>query len=453
MAARVMPNNLEAEESVLGACFLSKNALDKVCETLVEEAFYSTANGKIFRVLKEFCDEKVPVDITTVTSKLKNSNLLDEIGGVNYLNEVINFVPTAANIDYYIKIVEDDYLLRKLIETATSIVTSGYEAEDDVNEVIDSAEKQILSIVKDRRSSEFRSIQEVLRKTQSDLEKLAETHGDITGLATGFSDLDRITAGLHENEFIIIAARPAMGKTAFALNIATHIALNSPKSVALFNLEMGAEQLAQRMISSQGQVEGFKLRTGSLLNTDWKRVNEAISQLSRANLYIDDTPGISIGEIRSKCRRLASSDKGLGIVIIDYLQLISGGRNYGSNRQQEVSDISRSLKTMAMELHVPVIALAQLSRAVEGREDKRPIMSDLRESGSIEQDADIVSFLYRDDYYNKEARMDNNTSISELIIGKHRNGPTTTIELLFKKDTSTFVNFKKEEKKEEGISG
>ena len=237
-----------------------------------------------------------------------------------------------------------------------------------------------------------------------------------------------------------------MGKTAFALNMATHIAMNTSKSVALFNLEMGAEQLALRILSSLGQIEGYKLRTGNLLNTDWKRLNEATAQLSDTNLFIDDTPGITIGEIRAKCRRLASSDKGLGIVIIDYLQLISGGKNYGANRQQEVSDISRSLKTLAMELHVPVIALAQLSRGVEAREDKRPIMSDLRESGSIEQDADIVSFLYRDDYYNKEARREDDASISELIIGKHRNGPTATIELLFKKNTSTFLSLRKDDK-------
>ena len=237
-----------------------------------------------------------------------------------------------------------------------------------------------------------------------------------------------------------------MGKTAFALNMATHIAMTQKKSVALFNLEMGAEQLALRILSSVGQIEGFKMRTGNLMNTDWKRLNEATAQLTDTNLFIDDTPGITIGEIRAKCRRLASSDKGLGIVIIDYLQLISGGKNYGANRQQEVSDISRSLKTLAMELHVPVIALAQLSRGVEAREDKRPIMSDLRESGSIEQDADIVSFLYRDDYYNKEARREDDSSISELIIAKHRNGPTATIELLFKKNTSTFLSLKKEER-------
>lgn len=391
-------------------------------------------------------EQKIPIDLTTVTTDLKNKKVLSEIGGVEYLTEVLNFVPTATNIDYYIKTVQDNAILRNLIETATQIASDGYDTNENVNEVLDDAEKKILGIVKNRKSSEFRSIREVLIKTENDLERLAQTKGEITGLATGWYDFDKLTAGLHENEFIIIAARPAMGKTAFALNLATHIAMNNDKSVALFNLEMGAEQLAMRILSSLGQIEGYKLRTGNLLNNDWKRINEATSQLADTNLFIDDTPGITIGEIRAKCRRLASSEKGLGIVIIDYLQLISGGKNYGTNRQQEVSDISRSLKTLAMELHVPVIALAQLSRGVEAREDKRPIMSDLRESGSIEQDADIVSFLYRDDYYNKEARREDDISISELIIGKHRNGPTATIELLFKKNTSTFLSLKKEDR-------
>jgi len=444
MGMRTLPNNLEAEESVLGACFLSKYALQKACENLTQESFYDEKNGKIFATMAALMEEKVPIDLTTVTSYLKNKNELTEVGGVEYLTEIVNFVPTATNIDYYIKTVEDAAILRNLIETATSIATEGYSTEESVNEILDNSEKKILNIVKNRKSSEFRTIKEVLIKTQSDLERLAENKGEITGLPTGWYDLDKVTTGLHENEFIIIAARPAMGKTAFALNLATHVAMSQNKSVALFNLEMSAEQLAMRIISSLGQLEGFKLKTGNLMNNDWKRVNEAISQLSGTNMVIDDTPGITIGEIRAKCRRLASSEKGLALVVIDYLQLISGGKNYGANRQQEVSDISRSLKTLAMELNVPVIALSQLSRSVESREDKRPLMSDLRESGSIEQDADIVAFLYRDDYYNKEARTEDNTSISELIIGKHRNGPTTTIELLFKKDTSSFLNLRRD---------
>ncbi len=448
MATRTLPNDIFAEQSVLGSMFLSKYALSKAVETLTETSFYLDAHVKIFYVLKDLADKKVPVDITTVSAELKQKEWLLLIGGIEYLTEILDLVPSAANIDYYIKIVEDKAILRKLIETSTEVTTLGYESDMDVNETLDVAEKKFFSIVKNRRASEFRNIKEVLYKTQSDLEKLAAKKGELTGLPSGFYDLDKLTSGFHENELIIIAARPAMGKTAFALNIATHIAMHADKAVALFNLEMGAEQLAQRMLSSLGQLPGYKLRTGNLVNEDWRRVNEAISQLENTKLFIDDTPGITIGEIRSKCRRLATGETGLGIVIIDYLQLISGSGKYGNNRQQEVSDISRSLKNMAMELKIPVIALAQLSRAVEGRDDKRPIMSDLKESGQIEQDADLVAFLYRDDYYNKEARNDTNTSISELIIGKHRSGPTATIELLFKRDTSTFVSYRKDGKEE-----
>ena len=448
MPTRVLPNNIEAEESVLGACFLSKYALQKAAENLSEEAFYSEKNSKIFATMLALLEEKTPIDITTVTSYLKKKNELSEVGGVEYLTEVLNYVPTAGNIDYYIQSVEEAAILRNLIQTAEEIAQEGYNPDESVNEILDNSEKKILGIVKNRKSSEFRTIKDILAKTQSDLERLSENKGEITGLATGWYDFDRLTTGLHPNEFIIIAARPAMGKTAFALNLATHVAMTQDKSVALFNLEMSAEQLAQRILSSLGQIDGFKLRTGNLINQDWKRINEAVSQLANTNLVMDDTTGITIGEIRAKCRRIASSEKGLALIVIDYLQLISGGKNYGANRQQEVSDISRSLKTLAMELGVPVIALSQLSRGVEAREDKRPLMSDLRESGSIEQDADIVAFLYRDDYYNKEARTEDNTSISELIIGKHRNGPTATIELLFKKNTSTFVNIRKEKNKE-----
>ncbi len=447
MALKQLPNNLEAEESVLGACFLSQNALQTAVENLEETDFFDNKNAKIFKALQNLVEQKIPVDLTTVTSELTKQNWLNEVGGVTYLTEVIQFVPTAANIEYYIKEVLDSALLRRLIETATDIATSGYEAKNSVNDILDSAEKKILTIAKNRKTSEFKSIQDVLVKTQADLEKLADLKGEITGIATGWYDLDKITAGLHENELIIVAARPGMGKTAFALNLATYVTAHTEKTVAVFNLEMGAEQLANRILSSLGQIEGYKLRTGRMLNSDWKRFNEAASQLSHANLYIDDTPGISIGEIRAKCRRLSSSSDGLDLVIIDYLQLISGGRNYGSNRQQEVADISRSLKTLAMELHIPIIALAQLSRSVEGREDKRPMLSDLRESGSIEQDADLVGFLYREDYYSKEAKKDAN-SMSEFIIAKHRNGPQATIPLLFKKDTSTFLNMTREQEEE-----
>ena len=451
MPTRTLPNNLEAEESVLGSCFLSKYALQKATETLTAESFYNDRNSKIFQTMVELQEKNTPIDLTTVTSSLKNKNELTEAGGVEYLTEILNFVPTATNVDYYIRTVDESATLRGLIQTAEEIAQEGYNNDESINDILDNSEKKILNIVKRRSANEFRTIKEVLEKTQSDLEKLSKNKGQINGLETGWYDLDRLTTGLHPNELIIIAARPAMGKTAFALNLATHVAMTQEKTVALFTLEMPAEQVASRIISAQGQIDGFKLRTGNLLNQDWKRINEASSRLATTNLVIDDTAaGMSIGEIRAKCRRMASSEKGLALVVIDYLQLISGGKNYGANRQQEVSDISRSLKILAMELEIPVIALSQLSRSVESRDDKRPMMSDLRESGSIEQDADIVAFLYRDDYYNKEARTEDNNSISELIIGKHRNGPTATIELLFKKNTSTFLNLRRDRDEGEG---
>ena len=424
---RSVPNSKEAEQAVLSAMFLSKNAQDIAFEMIDENAFYYDNNKKIFITLKSLYDSNIPIDMTTITNELRNKGYLEEIGGVIYLTEVLNTESTAANINYYLKIVSDDLLLRKLIEVSNEVNQMGYDTDKDVSETLDEAERKILGIVKDRRATEFQNIKDVVYRVQKNLQTLAETKGDITGIATGWTDFDKMTSGLHENQFIIIAARPAMGKTAFALNLATN-----------------AATLSNSMLSSLGQIEGYKFMSGKLNNNDYVKFNEALSQLEDTKIYMDDTPGITIGEIRSKCRRLKTSSSGLDLVIIDYLQLISGGKNYGANRQQEVSDISRSLKMLAMELEIPVIALSQLSRSVEAREDKRPLMSDLRESGSIEQDADIVAFLYRDDYYNKAARTDNNTSISELIVGKHRNGTTGTINLLFKRDTSTFLNFTNE---------
>lgn len=444
MAERKIPESIEAEKAVLGSAFLSKAALQKMCDELSSEYFYSEANAKIFETLQELNDDQTPVDITILTNKLSDKKILSQVGNVEYLSEIIDSVPSASNVDYYINIVKEKMVARKIIEIATEIANDAYASEDSIYDVLDSAEMKMLRIGNMRKTTEFQNIQDVAYREQANLEKLAEQGSEITGLATGFIEFDKLTAGLQPNQFVIIAARPAMGKTAFALNLATYASMHSNKAVAVFNLEMSVEQLANRILQSLGQINGSRMRTGRLEHNDWKKLNEAISQLSNANLYLDDTPGITIGEIRSKCRRLSNSDKGLGLVVIDYLQLITGPSKTLGNRQQEVSEISRGLKTMALELGVPVIALAQLSRAVESREDKRPIMSDLRESGSIEQDADIVSFLYRDDYYNKESRRDDNASITEFIIGKNRSGPTTTIELLFKKDTSTFVNFQKE---------
>jgi len=443
MKNKNMPYNLDAEKAVLGAAFLSKEALQKICDELDAESFYSDANAKIFGVLVELNDKRSPIDITIVTNKLSDKKLLSEVGNIEYLSEIIDSLPVASNIDYYINIVRDKAILRKIIEVSTDIASKAYITDESVNEVLDEAEIKIFDVSKKRKSSEFHRIQDVLVREQSNLEKLAETGSEINGLATGFYEFDRLTSGLQPNQLIIVAARPAMGKTSFALNIATHAAIQEKKTVALFNLEMSAEQLTSRILQSVAKIDGYKMRTGRLEHSDWKKLNEAISLLNDTKMYIDDTPAITIGEIRAKCRRLAASEEGLGLVVIDYLQLVSVVTRSTYSRQQEVSEISRSLKTMSLELGVPVIALAQLSRAVEGREDKRPLMSDLRESGSIEQDADIVSFLYREDYYNKELRRDDNVSVTEFIIGKNRNGPTKNIDLLFERNTSTFLNYQK----------
>ena len=429
--------------SILGSCFLSAYALDKVCEEVTNDMFYSEANKKIFEAINELHKNKIPLDSTTLINEVEKRENINSIGGVEYLSEVIDSVITAANIDYYIDIVREKALRRKLIEVSTSITTSAFDEESETNDIIDNAEKNIFSVTKARKAGEFKIISDVMKSTQKRLEELAKNDKEITGISTGFYDFDKLTSGLHENELIIIAARPAMGKTAFAVNLAVNAALNSNKNVALFNLEMSAEQLAMRMISAQGSIDQNKLKTGKLEHNDWKKVNEAMSELANTNLFIEDASGISVSEIRAKCRRLATQGNGLGLVVIDYLQLIEGSSRYAGNRQQEVSEISRSLKTMAMELNVPVIALAQLSRSVELRENKRPIMSDLRESGSIEQDADIVAFLYRDDYYNKSAQEQTNISVTELIVGKHRNGNTGTIELLFERNMSNFRNYLK----------
>jgi replicative DNA helicase len=443
MDKRNIPYSKEAEQSVLGAAFLSKEALQKICDELDDVDFYLEANQKIFRVLEDLNSEGIPVDITIVTDRLESSRELSEVGNIEYLVEIANFVPSAANVDYYINIVHDKSVLRKLINASNEISNSSYTENSPVNEILDQAEAKIFDVVQKRKTSEFRNIQDVVFKAQSDLEQLSENKNEITGLATGFYEFDKITSGLHERELYIIAARPGMGKTAFALNIATYVARNTKKNVAIFNFEMSGEQLVNRMLSSIGQINSAKFRNGNFDNNDWKRLSEGVSILADTNIKIDDTPGASIADIRSKCRRLASKENGLGLVVIDYLQLMTGSARNQNNRQQEVAEISRGLKTMAMELECPVIALAQLSRAVEGRPDKRPLMSDLRESGSIEQDADLVGFLYRDDYYNKEA-MNKEASITEFIIGKNRNGPTKTVEFLFKGNTFTFTNYQKE---------
>ncbi len=444
-----LPHNIEAEKCLLGSVFWSYASLQKACEEIDKEMFFNKgecANGLIFEVIKDLYDNKQTVDISTLTSELVARNILDKVGGVEYLSELIESVATGANIDYYIKQVAEKYTLRRMIEEATKIITNANNPNLDVSSAVELAEQNILNVAKSRRTSEFRKVQDVLTKAQQDLQYLVENHGKVTGLTTGLLDLDKITEGLHPTQLIIIAARPAVGKTAFALNIATAAARSTKKNVAFFSLEMPAEQLILRMISSVGQIDNSKLKSGKMENEDWRRFDEAISQLGNTNIYFHDAGGVTASEIKAKCRRLSTQGEGLGLVIIDYLQLIDSSAKYAGNRQQEISEISRSLKMLALELEVPVIALSQLSRSVEKREDKKPVLSDLRESGSIEQDADIVAALHAPSV--EVPQGDELPVPIQLIILKHRNGPTDTIDLLFKKRTSTFLSLKKEGNKD-----
>ncbi|MFC7395098.1 replicative DNA helicase [Scopulibacillus cellulosilyticus] len=436
-ADRTPPHSIEAEQAVLGAIFLEPPAIVTASEVLIPEDFYRAAHQSIYAVMLELAERGEPVDVITVTSELRNQKRLDEVGGVSYLSELADSAPTAANIEYYSEIVEEKSLLRRLIRTATSIVSDGYTREDEVDSILDDAEKTILEVAQRKRASAFQSIKDVLIEAYDNIEMLQNRKEDITGIPTGFIELDQMTAGFQKNDLIIVAARPSVGKTAFALNIAQNVATKTDDNVAIFSLEMGAQQLVMRMLCAEGNIDAQRLRTGRLEEEDWQKLTMAMGSLSNAGIYIDDTPGIRVNDIRAKCRRL-QQEKGLGMILIDYLQLIQGsGSSRSESRQQEVSEISRTLKAIARELNVPVIALSQLSRGVEARQDKRPMMSDIRESGSIEQDADIVAFLYRDDYYDKESEKQN---IIEIIIAKQRNGPVGTVELAFIKEYNKFVN-------------
>ena len=421
---------------MIGAVFLDPESFSTASELLMPEDFFRAGHQRIFSAMVQLADKGEPIDLVTVTSFLHNRKELDEAGGVSYLSDVAGSVPTAANIGYYSKIVEEKAMLRRLIRTATDIVTSGFEREDEVDEVLNEAEKSILEVSSRQNAGAFKSIKDVLIEVYDDIEQLHHQSGDITGIASGFRDLDRITSGFQPNDLIIVAARPSVGKTAFALNVAQNVAVNTDENVAIFSLEMGAEQLVSRMLCAEGNIDSQRLRSGQLQADDWSKLTMAMGSLSNAGIYIDDSPGIRVAEIRSKCRRL-KQEHGLGMILIDYLQLIQGSANSKENRQQEVSEISRSLKALARELNVPLIALSQLSRGVESRQDKRPMMSDLRESGSIEQDADIVGFLYRDDYYDTESEKQN---IIEIIISKQRNGPVGSVELAFVKEYNKFVD-------------
>ncbi|MEG0260155.1 MAG: replicative DNA helicase [Lysinibacillus sp.] len=437
MMDRVPPHNREAEQSVIGAIFLDPQALITASEILLVEDFYQNAHKKIFETMLRLSDQGKAIDVVTVTEELSAKKEIEDVGGLSYLLELANAVPTAANIAHYAKIVEEKALLRRLIRVATKIVEDGYTREDEVEALLGEAEKKMMEVANRKNAGDFKHVKDVLVETFDNIEQLQSRKGDVTGIPTGFRDLDHITAGFQRNDLIIVAARPSVGKTAFALNVAQSVAVQARENVAIFSLEMGAEQLVMRMLCAEGNIDAQVLRTGALTTDDWGKLTMAMGSLSNSGIFIDDSPGIRVNEIRAKCRRLAQ-EQGLGMILIDYLQLIQGsGNKPGENRQQEVSDISRSLKGLARELKVPVIALSQLSRGVEQRQDKRPMMSDLRESGSIEQDADIVAFLYRDDYYDKESESKN---MIEIIIAKQRNGPTGTVTLAFKKEFNKFIN-------------
>ncbi|HIS11619.1 MAG TPA: replicative DNA helicase [Candidatus Onthocola stercoravium] len=434
--ARKMPQNLEAEMSVLGVAFINEYDVNKIVEEVTVDMFFDERNRHIFNAIKNLHDNKIPIDITTIKNELDKDKKLNSVG-LDYLSEVIDSVVTSANLDFYIKIVKDYAVRRNLIETATDIINNTYD-DEDVTSLLDNAEKNILNVVRARTVGDFVPIQEILRRAQAKLEELAKNKRTITGLETGFPDFDRITTGLQGGEMIILAARPGMGKTALALNMASYAAMHTKKAVAIFNLEMSADMLINRMIASIGQIDSYKLQTGNMQEKDWKRYNEAMSQLADTNIYIEDNAGVTAQEIRAKCRRLANSETGLGLVVIDYLQLVSSGNRRVESRQVEVSEISRALKTMALELDVPVIALSQLSRSAEKRESNQPMLADLRESGSLEQDADMVLFINRKDYYEKAKDFNQKIVPAELIIAKHRKGGLGTVNLLFELNMLSF---------------
>ncbi|MDD4599702.1 Replicative DNA helicase [bioreactor metagenome] len=438
MLDRVPPQSVEAEQAVLGAMLIEREAISKVTEFLHQEDFYREAHRLIYNAAVDLFNKNDAVDMVTVTEFLRKDDRLESAGGIAYITSLANSVPTAANVIYHARIVEEKSLLRQLINAATNIAGLGYEASEEVGSILDSAEKMILDVSKRKVGKEFTPIKSIIFEAFDRIQGLYESKGGITGLPSGFKDFDRLTSGLQPSDLILIAARPSMGKTAFVLNIATHIAIREKKSVAFFSLEMSKEQLVQRMLCSEAPIDSQRLRVGDLEGKDWQKLVNAADRLSSAGIFIDDTAGITVLEMRAKARRL-KIEHDLQLIIIDYLQLMQGsGRNKGSeNRQQEISEISRSLKGLARELGVPVIALSQLSRGVESRQVKKPMLSDLRESGSLEQDADIVAFLYREDYYNPDTE---NKNITDVIIAKHRNGPVDTVQLFFHKQFTKFAD-------------
>ena len=443
------PQNIEAEQAVLGAVFLSPDALADAMEFVEAKDFYRRAHQLLFQAMIDLNDDGEAIDVLTVNNRLEMNNQLDDVGGVAYIAELASSVPTAANVGYYAILVAEKAVLRRVIAAATNIITQAKEQDEPVADLLESAERQIMEVAENRTQSGFKEISKVLTDSLDEIDKLSQQDEDITGLATGYKDFDHMTAGLQPDNLIILAARPAVGKTAFALNIAQNIGTSTDKTIALFSLEMSAESLVNRMLCAEGSISANHLRTGQLDEQEWANLIVAVGALSKTSIYIDDTPGIKMSEIRAKSRRLAKEKGDLGLIVIDYLQLIEGSNK--ESRQQEVSEISRQLKKLSKELSVPIIALSQLSRGVEQRQDKRPVLSDIRESGSIEQDADIVAFLYRDDYYERADGDDDDTDNDgqpenqdvgevELIIEKNRAGARGTVKLLFIKSYNKFAN-------------
>ena len=435
LAQRLPPQSLEAEVSVLGGILLENEALSRVLEVIREGDFYRESHRKIFSAILELFERSEPADLITLSEVLKKRAAFEEVGGIEYLNSLVNSVPTAANISYYAKIIKEKSILRKLINRATEIVSQGYGDAGNVDDFLDRAEHSIFEISEDRVRPSFYPIKDIIKASFKTIEKLYEKHQLITGVPTGFTRLDELTSGLQPSELIIIAGRPSMGKTAFALNIAQHAAIEAHVPAAVFSLEMGKEQLALRMLCSEAKVDAHRLRGGFLSESDWPKLTRAAGNLSEAPIFIDDTPGLTALEMRAKSRRLRA-ERNLGLIIVDYLQLMRG-RADSDTREQEISDISRSLKALAKELNVPVVALSQLNRRVEERGDKHPQLADLRESGAIEQDADVIIFLYREEVYNKS---EDKKGKAEIIIGKQRNGPTDKFELAFLDKYTCFEN-------------
>ena len=436
---KIPPNDVESEQAVIGSMLTDKEAVSAAIEVLKPEDFYREDNRTIFEAILNLYGRSEPIDIITLKSELSSMGKFEAVGGLEYIAELPDKVPTTANVEQYIKIVEEKSVLRNLIKTANEIITLGYDQTQEVDGIIDGAEKKIFEVMQKKNQKGYTPIKDILVETFTELEQLYNQKQRITGIPTGFSDLDFRTSGLHNSDLILVAARPAMGKSAFALNIATNAAVRAKVPVAIFSLEMSKEQMTSRILCSEAMVDSNKVRTGKIDDEEWSKLAAASGELSEANIYIDDTPGISIMEIRAKSRKM-KIEKNIGLVVIDYLQLVQGSGKRGGSREQEIAEISRSLKILAKEINVPVIALSQLSRAPEQRPDHRPMLSDLRESGSIEQDADIVMFLYRDDYYNEDSEKKN---IAEVILAKHRAGSTGTVELLWLGNYTKFANIDK----------